>query len=217
MPFGDMNMPKGKTSMAGKEKEPRPVHRDGAGWTEAKREKRGVETAWIAGKAPKAGADIIPGRAGRIATTVQEPLAVYGFIPSPPLPPVGCLLGGEVQQSIRQIKAGLPMACFDELREALDITQESLAAVVGVPARTLARRRQEGRFRPDEGERVLRLARVFADVLFLFENDAAAARRWLGTPQDLFEGRTPLAYCDTEPGAGFVREVAGRLEHGVFS
>jgi putative toxin-antitoxin system antitoxin component (TIGR02293 family) len=204
--------------MAKKEKDAHTVHRSGSDCrVAAKQGRREVATAWIAGKAPKAGANIRPGRDVRMAATVQEPLAVYGDILSPPPPPVDGLPGGEVQQSIRQIKAGLPMACFDALREALDITQERLAAVAGIPARTLARRRQEGRFRPDEGERVLRLARVLEDVLRLFEGDAAAARRWMETPQDLFEGRTPLEYCDTEPGAGFVRDVAGRLEHGVFS
>lgn len=146
----------------------------------------------------------------------HEPLAAYGHDPVPPHPAV-CGYGGGVRARIHQIKAGLPMACFDELREALACSQESLAAVAGIPGRTLARRRQEGQFRPDEGERVLRLAQVYADVLRLFEGDADAARRWLGTPQEFFEGRTPLEYCDTEPGAGLVRDVVGRLEHGVFS
>lgn len=202
--------------MARKDKDARTVHRSGSGCrVESKQERRVVETTRVAGKAPKIVAhDTLP-RGGRYVGEVREPQAAYGSVPASPH--LACLHGSDVQEHVHQIKAGLPMACFDELREALECSQESLAAVAGIPSRTLARRRQEGRFRPDEGERVLRLAQVFQDVLRLFEGDVASARRWLGTPSDLFEDRTPLEYCDTEPGAGFVRDVVGRLEHGVFS
>lgn len=177
----------------------------------------GREAARIVDKPLKSGTYIRHDRDGGIIPEVREPAAApYGSDSLPPHPGVR-QYRGRVRESIREIKAGLPMACFDELREALGCSQESLAAVAGIPGRTLARRRREGRFRPDEGERVLRLVGVFAAVLGLFEGDVAAARRWLKTPQELFEGRAPLEYCDTEPGAGFVREVAGRLEHGVFS
>jgi putative toxin-antitoxin system antitoxin component (TIGR02293 family) len=88
---------------------------------------------------------------------------------------------------------------------------------VGIPERTLARRRSRGKFTPEESERLLRLGTVFEQAVELFEGDNAAALRWLTAPRKALEGKTPLAYARTELGAREVEDLIGRLEHGVVS
>jgi len=44
-----------------------------------------------------------------------------------------------------------------------------------------------------------------------------AAREWMKTPKKPLADKTPLEYCDTEPGAREVEDLLGRTEHGVFS
>ncbi len=111
---------------------------------------------------------------------------------------------------------GLPLAAFDRLQEHLGVSAGDLAAVVQIADRTLRRRRQEGRLRPGESERVLRIARLFdraADVLETPER----ARKWMQMPLPALGGKTPLEYADTEPGAREVENVLGRIAYGVFS
>jgi len=92
-----------------------------------------------------------------------------------------------------------------------------LAATIGIPERTLARRRVSRRLTPDESERLLRISAIFEDAVDLFEGDVPAAVNWLNTPRKLLGDRSPLAYARTETGAREVENLIGRLEHGIFS
>ena len=54
-------------------------------------------------------------------------------------------------------------------------------------------------------------------ALNLFAGDQAAADRWLKTPAKALGGRTPLEVLALEGGADAVRDLIGRLEHGVIT
>jgi putative toxin-antitoxin system antitoxin component (TIGR02293 family) len=117
-------------------------------------------------------------------------------------------------EGIRDVmRAGLSREAFDRLRLAIFVSNDALARAVGVPLRTLARRR---RFKPDESEGLLRVASAFQRSLDAFE-DLERARHWFSTPKRALGGKTPLEYCDTGPGAEEVEHLLGRMEHGVFS
>ena len=130
------------------------------------------------------------------------------------------LMGIELDSAgkiIRQVRAGLPPAALEPLQNALDIPRSELAEAISIPARTLARRQKETRLSPDESDRVLRLARLFDLALRLFEGDEAKARAWFKAPSRALGGESPLQYSQTEPGGREVENLAGRLEHGIFS
>jgi putative toxin-antitoxin system antitoxin component (TIGR02293 family) len=97
------------------------------------------------------------------------------------------------------------------------LTLPRLGTVIGIPERTLARRKASGKLTTDESERLLRIAGIFEDAVNLFEGDVPAAMTWLTTPRKALGGRPPLSYARTEPGAREVEDLIGRLEHGIFS
>jgi putative toxin-antitoxin system antitoxin component (TIGR02293 family) len=97
------------------------------------------------------------------------------------------------------------------------ISVARIAAIIGIPERTLARRKTKGRLTADESERLFRISRVFENTVDLFEGDNTNALKWLTTPKKAFENQTPLAYSRTELGAREVENLIGRLEHGIFS
>ena len=97
------------------------------------------------------------------------------------------------------------------------LSLQSLADIIGIPERTLARRKASGRLAPEESERLLRLSSIFEKAVELFEGDVSGAVNWLTTPKRALEGQTPLQYARTEVGAREVENLIGRLEHGVFS
>jgi putative toxin-antitoxin system antitoxin component (TIGR02293 family) len=124
---------------------------------------------------------------------------------------------GDVPSVIRLLNGGLPVACFNALSRASGLKEGDLARLARIPARTMARRKKEGVFPLEEGERVLRLMRIVERAMELFEGNADEAAGWLKSANPLLEGKSPLEYADTEPGAQLVQQVIGRLEHGVFS
>lgn len=117
---------------------------------------------------------------------------------------------------ITHIKRGLPVSSFERLRKNLDISEKTLSLTVRIAKRTLTRRKQEGRFKADESERVFRIAKLYDKAVDVFEN-ADLARKWFREPARALGGKTPLDYADTEPGAQEVHDLLGRIEHGVFS
>jgi putative toxin-antitoxin system antitoxin component (TIGR02293 family) len=117
---------------------------------------------------------------------------------------------------IQSIKKGLPISAFEKIQKELNVSADTLATTVNIANRTLARRKKEGRFLPDESERVLRIASLF-DRASQVLHKQDRVQLWFKSPQKALGGKTPLEYADTEPGAREIEDLLGRLEHGVFS
>ena len=135
------------------------------------------------------------------------------------------LLGGRVvlraqprspRDWIGLVRRGISASAVDALSKSLRVSQSELAASLGVPERTLARRKREGMLTSDESAKLLRIARVAGRAREVFE-DFDAALDWLKSPNAALDGATPLSLLDTEIGAESVLDTLGRIEHGVFA
>ena len=140
-------------------------------------------------------------------------------------PSIEALLGGSKVLQVKQrsaldwisvIRKGISSAAVDSLAKTLRVTQSDLAVALGIPARTLARRKNEGALNSEESAKVLRLARVIARATQTFEGLDAAVT-WLKFPNAALSGATPLSLLDTDIGAENVMDTLGRIEHGVFA
>jgi putative toxin-antitoxin system antitoxin component (TIGR02293 family) len=158
----------------------------------------------------------------------KKPLAVptrkagaarVGVVPRKARPGVRTLAIGAADSRgiVRLVRAGFPFSRLARLQKATALPWEKVACFIGMPQRTLTRRRSEGRLRPDESDRVWRASAIFDLAVDLFEGDAAAARQWLETPQPGLGGEVPLEFASTEVGAREVEDLIGRLEHGVVA
>lgn len=116
-----------------------------------------------------------------------------------------------------KVQEGLSYAALERLQRALGMPASVVARILHIPLRTLQRRRKEKRLQPDESDRALRLSRILASALDLFEGDLDATRAWLSTSLTALGGIAPIALAQSEPGAMEVQDLIGRLEHGVFS
>lgn len=115
------------------------------------------------------------------------------------------------------IRNGLAYAAYEAVAQRVQLTTEEAASSLLIPRRTLARRKSEGSLDIAAGERVVRLARLAARALDVFDGDDEAVARWLRTPLRALGGASPLSLVDTDLGAQEALDVLGRLEHGVFS
>jgi len=129
------------------------------------------------------------------------------------------VLGARPQSSldwIRMIRGGIPAAAVEPILDAVRLSQAELGQALGIPERTLARRKREGVLNSEESSKLLRLARVISRASELFD-DSAAAVDWLKSPNAALRGNAPLSLLDTDIGAESVLDTLGRIEHGVFA
>lgn len=114
------------------------------------------------------------------------------------------------------IREGLPAESFDWLKDQLKLTAAGLADVVQISRRTASRRKKEGRLKPGESERILRLVRIYQRATEVFGSREEAVG-WMKEDNYALGGESPLQFADTEPGARRVRQLLGQIEHGVLS
>lgn len=118
---------------------------------------------------------------------------------------------------LRLVRRGFLYRTFERFQRNICLPFERVTALVDIPRRTLTRRKRDGRFLPDESDRLLRASRVLGKTLTLFEGDRDAATEWLTTAQPALGGALPIDLAKSDVGAREVESLLGRLEHGVFS
>lgn len=116
---------------------------------------------------------------------------------------------------VGRVRRGVTYAAYSRFQRNAGISSQVLARVVEIPERTLARRKKTGRLDPDESDRLVRLSRVFARALELFEGNVEGAREWLMTPRPALGGCKPIDLAGTDVGAIEVENLIGRIEHGL--
>ncbi len=114
------------------------------------------------------------------------------------------------------IRHGISSAAVDSLAKSIQVTHSELALALGIPERTLARRKKEGTLNSEESAKLVRLARVVERAEEIFE-DLIVSLSWLKSPNPALSGVTPLSLLDTDIGTESVMDTLGRIEHGVFA
>jgi len=117
---------------------------------------------------------------------------------------------------IEVIRRGIPAAAVESLQKSIRLSQSELGRALGIPERTLARRKREGVLSSEESAKLLRLARAYGRACEVFD-DPEAALDWLKSPNSALGRRTPLSLLDTDLGAESVLDTLGRIAHGVYA
>ncbi|HEX5426315.1 MAG TPA: antitoxin Xre-like helix-turn-helix domain-containing protein [Candidatus Acidoferrales bacterium] len=118
---------------------------------------------------------------------------------------------------IHAVQRGFPFKSLETFSAETGFAPAKVASLVGIPERTLARRKSTGRLSPDESERLLRISSIFEKALALFEGSVEETLEWLTQPKKALGDKVPMDYSRSELGAREVENLIGRLEHGVFT
>jgi putative toxin-antitoxin system antitoxin component (TIGR02293 family) len=137
---------------------------------------------------------------------------------------VADLLGGrkvlgalaEGDDFVEAVRNGLPYASLEALTRTLGRELGDVGAVVGIPPRTLARRKHQRILSPVESERLYRIAYITHVAAATLEG-LGPSRLWLSRSNPALGGVTPLSLLDTDIGCRQVEDILGRLNHGLFS
>lgn len=117
----------------------------------------------------------------------------------------------------QRVEEGLPVVDIVAFGKQAGFTNEELAKLIQIPPRTYARRvASKSRLKVHEGERAVRLMRLFERAKQVFGSDENT-RGWFNARILALGRKTPLEYAQTEPGAREVEDIIGRIEHGIVS
>jgi putative toxin-antitoxin system antitoxin component (TIGR02293 family) len=114
------------------------------------------------------------------------------------------------------VGSGLPFAALENVMHRFQLARAEAEAVLQIPARTMARRKQGKRLRSNESDRLIRLARLAAEASEVLGSDEKAAA-WLHRSNRALGGQAPIVLIGTDVGAKHVEELLGRIAHGVVS
>lgn len=132
---------------------------------------------------------------------------------------LGPAIGTQKALSATEIRTsvlnGFPYSTFERLQTELDLSQKELSTLLGIPQRTLVRRKEKKAFTSVESDRLYRLARVVAIAVDVLGN-MTKARDWLKSPNRGLGGTVPLSLLDTEIGAQQAEDVLLRLKYGIY-
>ncbi len=117
---------------------------------------------------------------------------------------------------IHRADMGLPYAAIEAVGKRYGIPLASLARVIGLPARTLARRKAERRLSAAESDRLVRVARIASSAEDVLETREKAGR-WLQKPNRALGGAVPIELLRSDLGAEQVATILVRIDHGVYS
>jgi putative toxin-antitoxin system antitoxin component (TIGR02293 family) len=124
--------------------------------------------------------------------------------------------GSEPENVVAAVRHGLPYGALEALAGKLGLALGDVGAVVGIPARTLARRKHQRALSPVESDRLYRLAYV-SHLAAAALGGVGAARAWLGRTNRSLGGATPMSLLDTDAGCRQVEEVLVRLNQGIYA
>lgn len=113
-------------------------------------------------------------------------------------------------------RAGLPYAALEAVAKRYEVPVARVADILGLPPRTLARRKKERRLSAEESDRLVRLARVTAVADDVLETPKIAGE-WLRTPNRVLGGAAPIDLLGTDLGAEQVETILVRIDYGVYS
>lgn len=114
------------------------------------------------------------------------------------------------------VRGGLPWRALHTVlaKAAPAPADQAWLADIVAPRTTRLRREQEGRFSPEESERLERLARLLELATQVLES-IGEARDFLLTPHPMLQDERPLALARTGLGARQVEDLLWRLEYSL--
>ena len=122
---------------------------------------------------------------------------------------------GSLLDIAERVERGLPIAALNRIMAFVAPDDGGFIARI-VPKATLSRRRasEAGRLSVEEGNKVARLAKVWAMAMRVWD-DEESAREFLRRPHPMLDGRAPREVAvASDPGADAVVNLIGRGAYG---
>ncbi|SDM40483.1 putative toxin-antitoxin system antitoxin component, TIGR02293 family [Catalinimonas alkaloidigena] len=111
------------------------------------------------------------------------------------------------------IRKGVPASAIQRIMLSAGLSQKEIADLLYVSTRTLSRLDEHEPVNLQLSDRLYQLADIWGFLTEGWGEDYA--RRWIRKPLRALGGETPLQTMMTSAGIERLRQVAGRLQHGI--
>ncbi|WP_339700223.1 antitoxin Xre-like helix-turn-helix domain-containing protein [uncultured Marixanthomonas sp.] len=160
---------------------------------------------------------------GKVINLVQEPEVFYRI--QNKYDRIISVLGGSTQVSqvvnsdidlIEITRKGLPTSVVSTLSAVLGISMEKMSSLLHISHRTIQRKNSSDLLNVYSSEQILEIADVISrgiEVLDTLDNFTS----WLHSDVRALNYAKPLDFLDTSFGTKLVKDILGRIEHGVYS
>jgi putative toxin-antitoxin system antitoxin component (TIGR02293 family) len=145
-----------------------------------------------------------------IGVAVQEKASKYRTKGQPPRP-------GARPGNLIELRPGMvPFGSVQTLADRLGADPGEILSLIGMSLRTAARRKDQGFLKPDEADRLLRVARVLEEATRVFGSEDKAAR-WLKAPHPSLGDVPPVSLLDSDAGTKLTVDELTRIDYGDFA
>lgn len=119
-------------------------------------------------------------------------------------------------EKMKLVEEGIAKTSLESLKEKIGFDYDQLAQVLNVARATLINKKAGEKFNTDLSDKIVNLADIVSYGLEVFE-DQGLFRQWLHHPLRALGGKAPFDLLHTSFGREEVRNLLGRIEHGVYS
>jgi len=121
-----------------------------------------------------------------------------------------------LMEKLALVEKGISKESLESLKAIAGLDYEQLAQVLNVARATLINKKSPDKFNTDLSDKIMSLADIFSYGFEVFE-DHDHFRKWLQSPLRALGGKKPFDLLHSSFGREEVRNLIGRIEHGVYS
>ena len=119
-------------------------------------------------------------------------------------------------EKMHVIKDGISKEDLENFKKKAMLDYDKLAKALSVTRATLINKKKQEKFNPLLSERILSLADIYSYGYEVFE-DEARFNKWMFSSNRALGGSTPFDLSSNQFGREEIKNLIGRIEHGVYS
>ncbi|RZJ73125.1 MAG: DUF2384 domain-containing protein [Flavobacterium sp.] len=119
-------------------------------------------------------------------------------------------------EKMEKLQSGLSKLDLEKLKVRTKLDYDKLSKALSVTRATLINKKGSEKFSPGLSERMISLADVYSYGYEVFE-DEAKFNNWMFRPNSALGGKMPYDIIDNQFGREEVKNIIGRIDHGVYS
>jgi len=119
-------------------------------------------------------------------------------------------------EKMEQVRTGISKSVLEELKDRINIGYDRLSVILGTSSGRLRRKKSDEKFNGPISEKILALSDVYEFGYSVFE-DQANLQRWMQIENRALSNKRPIDLLDTSFGMIEVKNLIGRIAHGVYS
>ncbi len=113
-------------------------------------------------------------------------------------------------------REGVSMAILKKIMEYTALTLQELSTILPVSERQLSRYGDKHLLRKDISSHLIQIVELFERGYEVF-GEKSKFRNWLRTENRILGNIRPIEILDTPIGIEMIKDILGRIEHGVYS